>query len=119
MNHEILIHPEFKVELSQFDSTIRDSITAYSLLLSQFGANLGRPYSDTLKSSKYKNLKELRITTRTGEWRVSYAFDPHRKAILLMGASKSGISQRLFYDRLISLSEKRYASHLERLKQNV
>jgi hypothetical protein len=118
MSHEVIIHPEFKAELLRFDVKLRDVILAYVKLIAQFGPTLGRPYSDTLKSKKYKNLKELRLTTVTGEWRVSYAFDPERKAVLLMGASKSGVSQKLFYNKLITLSEERYTRHLERIKFN-
>jgi hypothetical protein len=61
-------------------------------------------------------MKELRITVPDGEWRVAFAFDPKREAILLAGGSKSGINKRKFYDRLIRVADKRYADHLLKLK---
>ena len=62
-------------------------------------------------------MKELRITVPDGEWRVAYAFDPERRAILLTGASKSGGSQRNFYKGLVRTADRRYADHLLKLER--
>jgi Phage derived protein Gp49-like (DUF891) len=43
-----------------------------------------RPASDTLDGSRFSNIKELRFEVDNGVWRVAYAFDPTRKAILLV-----------------------------------
>jgi len=91
-------------------------VFAASGMLQQFGPQLNRPYVDTLNGSNYSNMKELRITLPDGEWRVAFAFDPKRKAILLTGGSKSGINQRKFYERLIRIADQRYAEHLSQLK---
>lgn len=48
-----------------------------------------------------------------GVWRVAFAFDPKRSAILLVAGDKSGISQARFYKRLISAADTRYLA-LER-----
>jgi hypothetical protein len=37
-----------------------------------------------------------------GVWRVAFAFDPDRKAILLVGADKSGGNEKRFYKKLIA-----------------
>ena len=60
------------------------------------GPMLGRPHADTLKGSRHKNMKELRFSVSDGEWRIAYAFDPRRRAILLVGASKSGVASDRF-----------------------
>jgi hypothetical protein len=49
-------------------------------------------------------------------WRVAFAFDPKRKAILLTGGSKSGVNLRNFYERLIRIADRRSAEHLSQLK---
>jgi hypothetical protein len=49
-----------------------------------------------LNGSRYPNIKELRFSVADEEWRVAFAFDPKRKAILLVGGSESGISQNGF-----------------------
>lgn len=77
---------------------------------------LGRPYADTLKGSKYPNMKELRFEALEGEWRAAFAFDPQRKAILLVAGDKSGESQKRFYKQVIAKADRRFSAHLHKLK---
>ncbi len=69
---------------------------------------------DTLKGSRHANMKELRFTVDGGVWRVAFAFDPHRDAVLLVAGDKSGGSERRFYTRLISKADQRFDAHLQR-----
>jgi hypothetical protein len=62
-------------------------------------------------------MKELRFEVDTGVWRLAYAFDPTRKAILLVAGDKSGISQKRFYRSLIRKADERFAEHLEELEK--
>jgi hypothetical protein len=39
----------------------------------------------------------LRFKADGGVWRVTYAFDPEREAILLVAGDKSGVSEIRFY----------------------
>jgi hypothetical protein len=71
---------------------------------------------DTLQGTAYANMKELRITVDNKVWRFAFAFDPERQAIVLVGGSKSGKSQTLFYQQLIRKAEKRYKAHLKTLR---
>ena len=89
-----------------------------ALLLRQFGPQLRRPHCDTLKGSKHSNMKELRFTLPDGEWRVAFAFDPHRNAILLVGGSKSGTPEKRFYRELIRTADARFDKHLKGLKRS-
>ncbi len=57
-------------------------------LLTKYGPNLPRPYVDTLKGSRLKNLKELRTQTTAHVFRVAFLFDEERKAVLLIGGDK-------------------------------
>jgi hypothetical protein len=86
-------------------------------LLKQFGPSLGRPRVDTLKGSRHANMKELRFDADNGVWRVAFAFDPKREAILLVGGDKSGGSERRFYRQLLKKADKRFGDHLARLKR--
>jgi hypothetical protein len=63
-------------------------------------------------------MKELRFTLPDGEWRIAFAFDPRRRAILLVGGSKSGISQRHFYRDLIRLADGRFGAHVKAMDQD-
>ena len=71
---------------------------------------------DTLKGSKYANMKELRFDCEGGVWRVAFAFDTERAAILLVGGDKGGADQRRFYKKLIASADARLAGHLATLK---
>ena len=57
-------------------------------------------------------MKELRFSWKGEVWRVAFAFDPHRQAILLVGGDKGGADQRRFYKRLINVADDRYSAHL-------
>jgi hypothetical protein len=70
---------------------------------------------DTLKGSRYSNMKELRFGTAGGEWRVAFAFDTERKAVLLAAGDKSGTSEKRFYRELIRKADHRFEAHLARL----
>ena len=61
-------------------------------------------------------MKELRFQADNGVWRVAFAFDPHRKAVLLVAGNKSGFSERRFYRQLIEKADERFDTHLDRLK---
>jgi hypothetical protein len=85
-------------------------------LLKVLGPALGRPHADTLKGSRYSNLKELRADTAQQTLRIAFVFDPERAAILLVAGNKSGTSQKRFYKQLIARAEALYERHLAQLK---
>ncbi len=71
---------------------------------------------DTLNGSRHANMKELRFQADNGVWRVAFAFDLQRKAVLLVAGNKSGVSERRFYRQLIQKADERFDTHLDRLK---
>jgi hypothetical protein len=111
------IGDEFEPEFDELDPDVRDEIMALALLLEKFGPQLGRPRADTLKGSRHANMKELRFGAADGEWRVAFAFDPRRRAILLVAGDKSGGSEKRFYRQLIHKADERWNAHLTRLKK--
>jgi hypothetical protein len=62
-------------------------------------------------------MKELRFSAVDGEWRIAFAFDIERKAILLVGGSKSGMNENRFYRDLIRVADERFEQHLTALKE--
>jgi len=110
---------EFAVEFQDLDEDVQTEILALSRLLQQFGPQLGRPRIDTLKGSRHSNMKELRFSAANGEWRVAFAFDPKRRAILLVAGDKSGFSERRFYRELIRAADNRFDAHLTRLAMEI
>jgi len=86
-------------------------------MLERFGPQLGRPRVDTLNGSDHPNMKELRFDAAGGVWRVAFAFDPDRKAILLVAGDKSGGSEKRFYRTLIDKADARFDAHLATIKR--
>lgn len=109
-------HDAFVVEFFAFDQSVQDALLATAKLLADYGPQLGRPQVDTLKGSKHANMKELRFEASDGEWRAVFAFDPRRRAILLVAGDKSGGSEKRFYKRLIAKADLRFSDHLKSLK---
>lgn len=114
----VLFHDAFDREFSELADDLQDELLAHARLLAEFGPNLGRPTVDTLKGSRHANMKELRFSWHGQVWRVAFAFDPQRQAILLVGGDKGGADQRRFYKRLITMADHRYDEHLATLTQH-
>ncbi|MFG1707628.1 type II toxin-antitoxin system RelE/ParE family toxin [Nonomuraea sp. M3C6] len=84
-------------------------------MLAQLGPTLGRPLVDRLKGADQHHFKELRPgSCGSSEIRIIFAFDPVRRAVLLVAGDKSGSWDR-WYDINIAIAEKRYAQHLAEL----
>ena len=88
---------DFKTEFASLDNAVKVEIRALVNVLKELGPSYGRPRVDTLNDSKHANMKELRFNAADGVWRVAFAFDPKRKAILLVAGDKSGVSEKRFY----------------------
>ena len=117
MTWTVLFHDAFDTEFGRLAQDLQDELLAHARLLAEFGPNLGRPTADTLKGSRYANMKELRFFWQGEVWRVAFAFDPLRRAILLVGGDKGGADQRRFYKRLINTADERYDDHLGALTE--
>jgi hypothetical protein len=101
-------HDDFAAEVAGFPETVRLELLATARLIEEFGPTLGRPHVDTLAGSRIPKLKELRFSAGGGIWRIAFAFNRRRVAILLAGGNKSGVSEARFYRNLIARAERRY-----------
>ena len=117
MEWTILFHNDFDPEFEALPEAVQDGLLAHAELLQAFGPNLGRPRVDTLKGSKHANMKELRFEADDGVWRFAFAFafDPNRKAVLLVGGDKSGVSEQRFYRQLIKKADNRFDAHISKI----
>jgi hypothetical protein len=109
------IGDEFEPEYDALPDKVQDELLAMTRLLQKFGPQLKRPHADTMKGSSHANMKELRFKAADGVWRVALAFDPRRKAVLLVAGDKSGTSEKRFYREFIAKADDRYDAHLSRL----
>jgi hypothetical protein len=115
MPWRVEFHAAFEQEFLALPEAVRVEMAAMAGMLEVFGPHLSRPHADTLNGSKHANMKELRFSADGGVWRLAYAFDPERKAVLLVAGDKSGGGEKRFYKRLIAKADKRFTAHLETL----
>ncbi len=97
----------------------QESVTFVVELLVQRGPQLDHPYSSSIAGSKHGTMRELRIQHHGQPYRVLYAFDPRRSALLLLGGCKTGdnrwyitnvpIADRLFDEHLDTIDRERKA----------
>ena len=119
MKWEVDLHDDFVPEYRDLHKDVQDELLARIELLEQFGPQLGRPRADTLNDSRHANIKELRFDAADGVWRVAFAFDPNRKAILLVAGDKSGVGEKRFYRQLIDKADARFDAHLAKIKRQM
>jgi hypothetical protein len=112
MTWTVVFHEIFETEFDAFPESVQNAILVKALLLEREGPQLGRPHADTLKGSRHANMKELRCNADDGVWRIAFAFDPDRQAILLTAGDKSGSSEKRFYRQLIAKADERFDRHL-------
>ncbi len=112
---EVEFTDEFEQWWETLDEAHKDSVDYSVALLARIGPALSRPHADSVKKSRHGNMKELRIQHRGKPYRVFYAFDPRRTAILLLGGCKAG--DKRFYDRMIPVADKLYDVYLAELRK--
>lgn len=112
---QVLLADEFADEVNNLAADVRQELLAQAKVIERLGPTTGRPRVDTLNGSKHANMKELRFNAGDGAWRVAFAFDTERQAILLVAGDKHGVGQRRFYTRLIAVADQRFDAHLARL----
>ena len=116
MSWTVRFADEFDTEFADLSEPVQDELLAQAYVLERFGPQASRPRVDTVNGSKHANMKELRFEADGGVWRVAFAFDPRREAILLVAGDKSGGSEARFYRSLIKRADARYDAHLKALQ---
>jgi hypothetical protein len=112
MTWVVRLLPEFAKEFEVLAVPVKVELLAQAKVLERFGPQTGRPRVDTLNGSKHANMKELRFDAHGGVWRVAFAFDPKRQAVLLVAGDKSDSSGARFYRSLIAKADARFDLHL-------
>ena len=79
------------------------------------GPNLRYPHTSRVETSRHGHMRELRVQHRGRPYRIFYAFDPRRVAILLIGGDKTGNDR--WYEEFVPRADRLYDRHIETLKQ--
>jgi hypothetical protein len=113
---EVLGTDEFTVWFGSLNEQDMDAV-AYSVdLLEQLGLSLRFPHTSALKGTSYA-LRELRVQSGGHPIRIIYAFDPKRRAVLLIGGDKTGDDR--FYGDIIPRAEVIWEAYLEETKDDL
>ncbi len=106
---------EFEDWWLELAESVQDAIDRSVHLLEARGPTLPFPHSSDIRGSKHGNMRELRVQVGGKPYRIFYAFDPHRAAILLIGGNKAGDDE--FYGRMVPIADRIYDQHLDGLDQ--
>ncbi|BDP42262.1 toxin RelE [Deinococcus aetherius] len=110
---------EYTDELGAWWETLieaeQESIDAAVRLLEARGPHLGFPHTSGIHGSRHAHMRELRIQHQGRPYRILYAFDPRRSAILLIGGDKTGNDR--WYEVFVPLADSLYDVHLDTLNK--
>ena len=101
---------EFADWWDELDEAQQEDIAATVELRMEHGPRLPFPHSSSIEMSRHDHMRELRIQVGGDPWRIFYAFDPRRTAILLIGGNKAGDDR--FYEITVPLADRLYDVHL-------
>ncbi|HEV2117738.1 MAG TPA: type II toxin-antitoxin system RelE/ParE family toxin [Terriglobales bacterium] len=106
---------EFEAWWNTLEVDEQEEVEAKVELLEEFGPVLPRPHADVIVTSKHAKMKELRADVVRRQLRVLYAFDPRRKAILLIGGDKTGSPN--WYKQYVPRADELFDDHLAQIKR--
>lgn len=113
MAYEVEFTDEFEEWWDELDAEEQASVRAEVQQLIRFGPFLRFPHCSGIFGSRHRRMRELRIQHRGRPYRVFYAFDPRRVAILLIGGVKTGDDR--WYERYILIADALYDQHLREI----
>ena len=116
MECSVLFTDEFEQWWNGLSIEEQESVTHSVDLLARFGIDLKFPHSSGISNSRYPHMRELRIQHRGRPYRVLYAFDPRRNAVLLIGGGKTGNDR--WYETFVPLADRLYQHHLNELEED-
>lgn len=115
MEWEVEFTDEFGGWWTNLSGDEQEDVRAYVKLLQEHGPDLRFPYSSSVVQSKFDHMRELRVQHAGNPYRVLYAFDPRRVALLLIGGDKTGEDR--WYDIFVPIADRLYENHIAELRQ--
>jgi len=112
---DVEVTDEFEQWWDKLDEGEREDVRSVVGLLEEKGPTLPFPHSSGVVSSKHARMRELRIQHEGRPYRVLYAFDPRRTAILLIGGDQTGNER--WYEENVPIADQLYDQHLQEVKR--
>lgn len=110
---DINVTGRFREWYEQLTNPEAEDVTAVVDLLGELGPALGYPYSSAIEGSRHSHMRELRIQHAGRPYRLLYAFDPERTAVLLLGGDKTGDDR--WYERNVPVADRLYDAYLKEI----
>ncbi|MEG1823705.1 MAG: type II toxin-antitoxin system RelE/ParE family toxin [Cloacibacillus sp.] len=111
---DIEVTDEFELWWDAQNDAVHEDVAAVVDLLEEHGPSLGRPYSGEIRGSRHKQMRELIVQSGGNPYRILYAFDPRRTAVLLLAGCKGGANR--WYEEHVPKADKLFDKLLEELK---
>ena len=111
----IIYRSPYRAWFGKCGEELQNEILAHLEVLKTVGPNLGRPRVDHIKGSAHQNMKELRVQFKGDPVRILFAFDPDRRAVLLLGGTKTGDDR--WYRKHVPLADQDFTLHLQEMQQ--
>jgi hypothetical protein len=108
--YEVEYTDEFESWWAGLSAAEQASVAASVNLLKELGPHLAYPHSSAVATSRYRHLRELRVQHRGRPYRILYAFDPRRIAVLRIGGDRTGIGR--WYERYVPIADRLYEARL-------
>lgn len=115
MVYEVSVTEMFRDWYEDLSMSEQESVERVVNLLMDAGPALAHPHSSGIQGSSFSHMRELRIQHQGRPYRVLYAFDPTRSALLILGGDKTGDDR--WYDKMIPKADALYREHLKEIKQ--
>lgn len=113
MAWEVEFSDEFGKWWDSLTAAEQKSVDFTVSLLQESGPNLRMPHSSGVEMSRHTHMRELRIQHEGRPYRVLYAFDRRRTALLLIGGDKTGKNR--WYEEYVPLADAIYDRYLREL----
>ena len=110
----IIYRPHYRAWFGKCGEEMQNEILAHLEVLKTVGPNLGRPRVDHIRGSAHQNMKELRVQFKGDPVRILFAFDPDRRAVLLLGGTKTGDDR--WYRKHVPLADQDFTLHLQEMQ---
>ena len=115
MSWDIEYTDEFGRWWNSLSEAEQSKVDAHVRALETWGPHLAHPMSSGVKGSRHAHMRELRVQVLGRPFRILYAFNPKRNAILLVGGDKTGNER--WYEVNVPIADRLYDEHLEELKK--
>jgi hypothetical protein len=112
---DVLYTDEFEAWWSSLNTDEQVSVNASVLLLESQGVKLGHPHTSKVFGSRFSHMRELRVQHEGHPYRILYAFDPNRDALLLIGGDKTGNDR--WYEIFVPVADRLYEKYLSDLEE--